>query len=315
MSKPLSLDLRERVVAAVSGGASRRQAAERFGVSAASAVRWCALDRDTGSARAKPQGGDRHSHRIEAQADLIMALVDGTSDITLMELQARLAEQGHRFGIGTLWRFFDRRGITWKKKTAHASEQDRPDILKRREDWFEGQPDLDPERLVFIDETWASTNMARRYGRAPKGERLRVGVPHGHWKTTTFVAGLRLTGMVAPMALDGPINGVSFQAYVDQVLVPELRPGDIVIMDNLGSHKGAGVRDAIEAAGASLLFLPPYSPDFNPIENAFSKLKALLRKAAERTVDGLWNTIGALLPAFTPQECANFFAAAGYEPA
>ncbi len=201
------------------------------------------------------------------------------------------------------------------KKTAHASEQDRPDILKRREDWFEGQPDLDPERLVFIDETWASTNMARRYGRSPRGERLRVGVPHGHWKTTTFVAGLRLTGMVAPMVLDGPINGISFQAYVDQVLVPELRPGDIVIMDNLGSHKGAGVRDAIEAAGASLLYLPPYSPDFNPIENAFSKLKALLRKAAERTVDGLWNTIGALLPAFTPRECANFFAAAGYEPA
>ncbi len=202
-----------------------------------------------------------------------------------------------------------------EKKTAHASEQDRPDILKRREDWFEGQPDLDPERLVFIDETWASTNMARRYGRAPRGERLRVGVPHGHWKTTTFVAGLRLTGMVAPMVLDGPINGVSFQAYVDQVLVPELRPGDIVVMDNLGSHKGAGVRDAIEAAGARLLYLPPYSPDFNPIENAFSKLKALLRKAAARTVDGLWNTIGALLPAFTPQECANFFAAAGYEPA
>lgn len=202
-----------------------------------------------------------------------------------------------------------------EKKTAHASEQDRPDILKRREEWFDGQLDLDPERLVFIDETWASTNMARRYGRAPRGERLRVGVPHGHWKTTTFVAGLRLTGMVAPMVLDGPINGVSFQAYIDQVLVPELRTGDIVIMDNLGSHKGAGVRAAIEAAGASLLYLPPYSPDFNPIENAFSKLKALLRKAAERTVDGLWNTIGALLPAFTPQECANFFAAAGYEPA
>lgn len=202
-----------------------------------------------------------------------------------------------------------------EKKTAHASEQDRPDILKRREEWFGGQLDLDPERLVFIDETWASTNMARRYGRAPRGERLRVGVPHGHWKTTTFVAGLRLTGMVAPMVLDGPINGVSFQAYIDQVLVPELSPGDIVVMDNLGSHKGGGVREAIEAAGARLLYLPPYSPDFNPIENAFSKLKALLRKAAERTVDGLWNKIGALLPAFTPQECANFFAAAGYEPA
>ena len=131
--------------------------------------------------------------------------------------------------------------------------------------------------------------------------------------TTTFVAGLRNTGMVAPMVLDSPINGEIFQAYVDQVLVPELRPGDIVVMDNLGSHKGAGVRAAIEAAGASLLYLPPYSPDFNPIEKAFAKLKALLRKAAERTVDGLWTAIGRLLDAFTPNECANYFAAAGYD--
>ena len=201
-----------------------------------------------------------------------------------------------------------------QKKSAHASEQSRPDIVKRREDWFDDQLDLDPERLVFIDETWTSTNMARRRGRAAKGERLRADVPHGHWKTTTFVGALRQTGMVAPMVLDGPINGLWFQTYVEQVLVPELRPGDIVIMDNLGSHKGAGVRAAIEAAGASLLYLPPYSPDFNPIENAFSKLKAMLRKAAERTVDGLWARIGALLPTFTPKECANFFAAAGYEP-
>jgi len=156
--------------------------------------------------------------------------------------------------------------------------------------------------------------MARIYGRAPRGQRLRMGLPHGHWKTTTFVAGLRLTGMVAPMVLDGPINGRAFQAYVDQVLVPELRSGDIVIMDNLGSHKGAGVRAAIEAAGARLLYLPPYSPDFNPIENAFAKLKALLRKAAERSVEGLWNAIGHLIDAFTPRECANFFAAAGYDP-
>jgi transposase len=201
-----------------------------------------------------------------------------------------------------------------QKKTAHASERDRPDVVKRREAWVDSQPDLDPERLVFIDETWASTNMARLRGRAPKGERLRTGIPHGHWRTTTFVAGLRLTGMVAPTVLDGPINGEAFQAYVDQVLVPELRPGDIVIMDNLGSHKGGTVRAAIEAVGAKLLYLPPYSPDFNPIENAFSKLKALLRKAAERTVDALWDTIGALIPVFTATECANFFAAAGYEP-
>ncbi len=165
-----------------------------------------------------------------------------------------------------------------------------------------------------IDETWAATNMARLCGRAPRGERLRAGIPHGHRKTTTLVAGLRLIGMAAPMVLDGPINGTAFQAYTDQVLVPELSPGDIVIMDNLGSHKGVGIRAAIEAAGAKLLFLPPYSPDFNPIEMAFSKLKALLRKAAERTVEGLWNKIGEILSAITPKDCASFFAAAGYEP-
>jgi len=184
----------------------------------------------------------------------------------------------------------------------------------RRLAWFEAQPDLDPDRLVFIDETWASTAMARTHGRAPRGERLRMGVPFGHWKTTTFVAGLRLAGIVAPMVLDGPINQRAFEAYVDQILVPELKPGDIVIMDNLSSHKSPAVRTAIEAAGAELRFLPPYSPDFNPIENAFAKLKALLRKAAERTIDGLWRTIGTLIDLFTPAECANFFTAAGYEP-
>jgi transposase len=200
-----------------------------------------------------------------------------------------------------------------QKKSAHAAEQDRPDVLKRREDWFNSQLDLDPVRLVFIDETWASTNMARLHGRSKKGERLRAGIPHGHWKTTTFVAGLRLTGMVAPLVLDGPINRDAFHAYVNQVLVPELAPGDIVVMDNLGSHKGPAVRDAIEAAGATLLYLPPYSPDFNPIENAFAKLKALLRKAAERTVDDLWDAIADLIDLFTPQECANYFKAAGYD--
>jgi transposase len=173
--------------------------------------------------------------------------------------------------------------------------------------------DLDPDRLVFIDETWASTNMARTHGRAPRGQRLRASIPHGHWKTTTFVAGLRLTGMVAPMVLDGPINRIAFEAYVEQVLVPELRPGDVVIMDNLSSHKGPLVRQMIEAADATLVFLPPYSPDFNPIENAFAKLKALLRKAAERTIDGLWIAIGRIIDLFTPSECANYFAAAGYD--
>jgi transposase len=156
--------------------------------------------------------------------------------------------------------------------------------------------------------------MARTHGRAPRGERLRAAIPHGHWQTTTFVAGLRNSAMIAPMVLDGPINGELFQVYVEQVLVPELRDGDIVIMDNLGSHKGAGVRTAIEAAGASLLYLPPYSPDFNPIEKAFAKLKAKLRKAAARTVDTLWAAVAQIIDTFTPTECANYFASAGYDP-
>ena len=167
---------------------------------------------------------------------------------------------------------------------------------------------------MFIDETWASTNMARRYGRALRGQRLRMSVPHGHWKTTTFIAGLRSTGMVAPFVIDCAVNREVFEAYVAQVLVPVLKPGDIVVMDNLSSHKGPAVRQMIEAAGASVLYLPPYSPDFNPIEKAFAKLKARLRKAAQRTVDGLWNTIGSLVDSFTPAECRNYFAAAGYDP-
>jgi transposase len=168
--------------------------------------------------------------------------------------------------------------------------------------------------LVFVDETGASTKMARRYGRAPKGERCRAPVPHGHWKTTTFAAGLRLNGMVAPLVLDGPMTGAAFRAYVEQMLVPTLVSGDIVVMDNLPAHKVGGVRAAIEAAGATLLYLPPYSPDFNPIEMAFAKLKALLRGVAARTIPALWQAIAAALDRFTPSECRNYFIAAGYEP-
>jgi transposase len=187
-------------------------------------------------------------------------------------------------------------------------------VAAQREAWFEAQPDLDPERLVFIDETGASTKMARTRGRAPRGERCRAPLPHGHWKTTTFTGALRLTGMTAPMVLDGPMNGPAFLAYVQQVLVPRLRPGDIVVMDNLPAHKPRAVREAIEREGASLRYLPPYSPDFNPIENAFAKLKALLRKAAARTIDDLCNAIRDALPAFSPDECANYFTDTGYEP-
>jgi transposase len=172
-----------------------------------------------------------------------------------------------------------------------------------------GQP---RPRLVFIDETGTSTNMARPRGRAPRGKRLVAKVPHGHWKTTTFVAGLRSTGLTAPLVLNGAMNGDTFLSYVTQFLAPTLKPGDTVVMDNLSAHKVAGVREAIEAVGARLLYLPPYSPDFNPIEKAFAKLKALLRKAAERTVDGLWSRIASLIDAFRSAECANYLRHAGY---
>ena len=183
-----------------------------------------------------------------------------------------------------------------------------------RRDWREKQVELDPSKLVFIDESGLSTNMARRYGRSLMGERCSAPVPHGHWQTTTFVAGLRLTGLDAAMLLDGPMDGDAFEAYLEQVLVPALKPGDTVVMDNLSVHKREQVKTVIEAAGAKLLYLPPYSPDLNPIEQAFSKLKAFLRKAAKRSIEDLWAAVADALKTFTTEECANFFAAAGYGP-
>ena len=199
-----------------------------------------------------------------------------------------------------------------QKKSLHAAEQDRPDVAEARRAFIRRQPALDPERLVFIDETWAATNMTRRHGRAARGLRLLAPVPHGHWKVTTLVAGLRTSGITAPCVFDGAINGERFRAYVEQMLAPTLREGDIVLLDNLSSHKGTGVREAIAAQGAQLVFLPPYSPDLNPIEQAFAKFKAALRHAAERSRDGLWHAIGQTLDRFQPQQCRNFFNNAGY---
>lgn len=181
-----------------------------------------------------------------------------------------------------------------------------------RERWRTAQRLLDPARLIFIDETGTSTNMARLRGRCRRGERLIGKVPHGHWKITTFVAGLRYDAITAPFVIDSPMNGAIFKAYLEQCLVPTLRTDDIVVMDNLSSHKSDEVREIIETAGATLLYLPPYSPDLNPIEMAFSKLKAHLRKAAERSVPALWDRIGAILDTFSAAECSNFFRHAGY---
>lgn len=185
-------------------------------------------------------------------------------------------------------------------------------MARRRTSWKRYQGKIDPTRLVFVDETWAKTNMVRTHGRCRRGERLRDKTPFGHWKTLTFVAALRSDRIDAPCVLDGPVNRQSFLAWVEQFLVPTLKPGDVVILDNLSSHKGPAIRQAIRNVGARLLFLPPYSPDLNPIEQMFSKLKTLLRKAAERTVEATWKRIGSLLDEFTSDECANYLAHSGY---
>ena len=197
-------------------------------------------------------------------------------------------------------------------KTLYPKEQDRPDIARRRARWRTIQQRIDARRLVFIDETWAKTNMTRTHGWCKRGEPLIDKVPHGHWKTLTFIAALKHDGIAAPCVLDGPINGTSFTAWVEQFLIPELEPGTIVVADNLGSHKGHRVRQALRKAGIKLFFLPPYSPDLNPIEQVFSKLKRLLRKANERTVEATWRRIGKLLDHFPPNECSNYIKGAGY---
>jgi transposase len=194
-----------------------------------------------------------------------------------------------------------------------AAELERADVRLRRTAWLDERTAFDAHRLVFIDETWAKTNMTPSHGRCPRGTRLIAPVPFGHWRTSTFLAALRWDGLVAPAVFEGPINGRSFTAYVEQVLAPVLRPGDIVVLDNLGSHKGKAVRNAIERAGAELRFLPPYSPDLNPIEQVFAKLKTLLRRAAPRNRHALCAGIGALLDHFSITECRNYIANAGYQ--
>jgi putative transposase len=200
-----------------------------------------------------------------------------------------------------------------QKKTLVASEQERRDVARRRQQWMNHRHRIDPARLVFIDETWTKTNMAPLRGWAPRGMRLQAKVPHGHWQTMTFLAALHHDRVEAPWLIDGPINGERFLLYVEKVLVPTLRPGDIVVMDNLGSHKSKAVRRAIREAGARLFFLPKYSPDLNPIEQLFAKLKHWLRKAAKRTTDDVCRALGEILETVTSLECRNYFIEAGYK--
>jgi transposase len=273
-------------------------------------VKWSQRHRATGSAAAKPMGGRRGSS-LAAERDWLLARLTEAPDLTLRALVAELGKRGVATSYGSVWRLVHAADLSFKK-TLFAAEQDRPDVARRRERWRAYQHRLDPTRLVFIDETWAKTNMTRLRGWAPCGKKLLAKVPQGRWRTLTFLAALRCDRIDAPCVIDGPIDGETFLAYVEQLLLPTLKPGDIVVIDNLGSHKAMAVRRAIRSVGAKLFFLPPYSPDLNPIEQVFAKLKTLLRKTNRRTVEATWRQIGSLLSAFSPRECANYFKNSGY---
>jgi transposase len=313
VAKPYSMDLHERAVACVAAGESVRAVAVRFAVSASSVVKWSQRVRRTGSVAPGKMGGHRPKVLVgERRAWLLGRMAERA--FTLRGLAAELAERGIKVDYRTVWAFVHGEGLSFKKSVL-PSEQDRPAIARRRAQWRARQTGVDPRRLGFLDETWAKTNMAPRRGWSSRGHRLRGSAPHGHWRTMTLLAALRHDRIDAPWVVDGPIDGAVFRTYVEAVLVPTLRPGDIVILDNLGSHKGQAVRRAIRAAGAKLLFLPSYSPDLNPIEQVFAKLEHLLRKAAERTTTALWQRIGQLLASFTPDECRRYLANAGYASA
>ncbi len=276
MTAPLSQDLRQRIVRAVAQGSSIRKAAKRFDVSPSAAIKLMPRVRQTGRTEPAKIGGYRRP-LLEKHTEVLRTLVTGKAGITLREIQAALASRGIEVkALSTIADMLHRLGLS-HKKALRAAEQDRPDVARHRRRWRVWQHDMDGEHFVFVDETGATTAMTRLYGWGPRGERLVDAAPAGHWKTTTFVFGLRRDGVVAPFVLDGPMTGEVFRAYVEQMLAPSLRPGDVVVLDRLPAHKVAGVRDAIQGAGASLLYLPASSPDLNPIEQLFAKLKALLR--------------------------------------
>ncbi|WP_456745091.1 IS630 family transposase [Bradyrhizobium sp. USDA 4354] len=310
MGKPYSLDLRKRVVAAIEGGMSRNRAAKQFGVAISTAIGWMQRVEETGSVEPGQMGG----HKPKAVSGdhavwLSQRIKDG--DFTIRGLVAELAGRGLKVDYHSVWDFVHAEKLSFKKSVA-AGERDRAEVARRRAQWAKYQGRVEAERLVFIDETWTRTDMAPLRGWAPRGSRLHAKVPHGRWKTMTFLAALRHDRIDAPWFIEGPIDGVSFRTYVEKVLLPTLQPGDIVVLDNLGSHRSKAVRQLIRSVGAKLFFLPKYSPDLNPIEQVFAKLKHLVRKAAARTVDAVCAAIGHALDAFTADECANYLRNSGY---
>ncbi|WP_373568580.1 IS630 family transposase [Paracoccus actinidiae] len=316
MGKPHPVELRSRVIGYVDEGHGHRQAARHFRVSPKFVNDLVKLRRETGCLTPRRQGNGGGHGKLVDVTGWLEARVTAKSGITLDELVAELAEtHGIDVHRATVWRVLRGLGLSIKK-TLQALEQKRKDVAALRQVWIaRRQPFMANhlERLAFVDETGVKTNMAKTTGWAPCGQRLVDHAPFGHWRTQTFVAALRHDRLDAPWVIDGAMNAEMFDLYTKTQLVPTLRPGDVVILDNLSSHKSPAAAATLRDMGAWFLFLPPYSPDLNPIEMAFSKLKALIRKAAARTYDQLWAAVGQVCDLFSDEECYNYFKAAGYE--
>jgi transposase len=302
--RPLSIDLRARIIAWVEVGEhSIRKLAEVFAVNPSTIVRLLQRYRSTGSVQPKPHGGGAVP-KLDAQAIArLLGLVREQPDAILTELRDRL---GVDCGIMAIFRALKRNRITRKKKTCFAEERDSPRVQEQRQAFREKLAAVDPNHLVFVDETGATTAMGRTYGRAVEGERVQASAP-GAWKNVTLISGLRTSGVVAPMALPGATDGPAFATYVERVLVPELRAGDVVVWDNLSPHKSAAAVAAIEAAGAKVEPLPVYSPDLTPIEEMFSKIKAGLRTIAARSIETVVDAMGKALETVTPEDACGWF--------
>jgi len=310
MTAPYSIDLRERALARKATGETNREIAAALSISPSCVSKWTKRKQETGSLAPAQVGGYKPRTLSGDCAEWLRARI-GSGPFTLRGLAAELAERGIKTHSKAVWVFVHAEGLSFKKTTL-PEEQTRPDVARKRARWKAHQGLIDPSRLVFIDETWVKTNMAPLRGWGPRGKRLKAYAPYGHWKTLTFIAALRHDRIDAPWVLDGPINGELFLLYVERILAPTLSPGDVVVLDNLGSHKGKAARAAVRAKGAHLLFLPPYSPDLNPIEQMFAKLKHLMRKSQPRDVEATWRRVGQLIDLFSPSECANYLANSGY---
>jgi transposase len=306
--QPLSNDLRKRILDAVDNReGSRRKLAVRFSVNTSTITKLLQLRRETGSFEPRPHGGGVEPTLDHDALERLRKLVEETPDAPLESLKREMGVSGSRMII---CRALKKLGLPLKKKSKHASERDTPEVQEERREFAEDVGPIEPRRLVFVDETGVTTAMTPAYGRAPRGERVDASAP-ASWESVTVIAAMGLGGVRAPLAFEGALNAATFLVYVEQVLVPALRRGDVVMFDNLTSHLSPEVSTAIGRAGAFVLPLPPYSPDFNPIEEMFSKFKEFLRRVGARAKEHLYDAIGEGLREVTPEDILGWFRHAG----